>query len=94
MILQWWKFVFACCHFYDLRNGIRKSIGWCYFWCHSDKPKVVRSYLEGTNHTSKEIDQIVSIKGTRKSLYYIDDALLESIAPDIILRKMFVMYVK
>lgn len=55
------------------------------FECPSDKPKVVRSYLEGTNHTSKEIDQIVSqSKAQGKSLYYIDDALLESLAPDII----------
>lgn len=55
------------------------------FECHSDKPKVVRSYLEGTNHTSKEIDQIVSqSKAQGKSLYYIDDVLLAEIAPDII----------
>jgi iron complex transport system substrate-binding protein len=55
------------------------------FECPSDKPKVVRSYLEGTNHTSKEIDQIVSqSKAQGKSLYYIDDTLLESMSPDII----------
>lgn len=55
------------------------------FECHSDKPKVVRSYLEGTNHTSREIDQIVSqSKAEGKALYYIDDVLLAEIAPDII----------
>jgi iron complex transport system substrate-binding protein len=65
--------------------GLENQLVGVTFECHSDKPKVVRSYLEGTNHTSKEIDQIVSqSKAQGKSLYYIDDALLESIAPDII----------
>lgn len=55
------------------------------FECPSDKPKVVRSCLEGTNHSSKEIDQIVSkSKADGENLYYIDDALLADIAPDII----------
>jgi iron complex transport system substrate-binding protein len=55
------------------------------FECISDKPKVVRSYLEGNNYTSDEIDKIVSqSKAQGKSLYYIDQELLESISPDII----------
>lgn len=55
------------------------------FECISDKPKVVRSYIEGNNYTSEEIDRIVSqSKAQGKSLYYIDDELLEAISPDII----------
>ena len=55
------------------------------FECVSDKPKVVRSYIEGNNYTSEEIDRIVSqSKAQGKSLYYIDDELLEAISPDII----------
>ena len=55
------------------------------FECHSDKPKVVRSYLEGNNHTSLEIDKIVTeSKQEGKSLYYIDEELLQQISPDII----------
>ena len=55
------------------------------FECHSDKPKVVRSFLEGNNYTSLEIDKIVSeSKQEGKSLYYIDEELLQQISPDII----------
>jgi iron complex transport system substrate-binding protein len=55
------------------------------FECVSDKPKVVRSYIEGNNYTSNEIDRIVSqAKAQGKSLYYIDEELLEAISPDII----------
>ena len=55
------------------------------FECVSDKPKVVRSYIEGNNYTSEEIDRIVSqSKAQGKSLYYIDDELIEAISPDII----------
>ena len=55
------------------------------FECVSDKPKVVRSYIEGNNFTSEEIDKIVSqSKAQGKSLYYIDEELLEAISPDII----------
>jgi iron complex transport system substrate-binding protein len=65
--------------------GLENQLVGVTFECHSDKPKVVRSYLEGTNHTSQEIDQIVSqSKAQGKSLYYIDDSLLASLAPDII----------
>ena len=65
--------------------GLESELVGVTFECHSDKPKVVRSYLEGTNHSSQEIDQIVSqSKAQGKSLYYIDDSLLEAVAPDII----------
>jgi iron complex transport system substrate-binding protein len=55
------------------------------FECPSPKPKVVRSHLEGNRYTSDEIDRIVrqSIQAN-KSLYYIDEPLLQSIAPDVI----------
>jgi iron complex transport system substrate-binding protein len=55
------------------------------FECPSDKPKVVRSYLEGNNYSSVEIDTLVSqSKQEGKSLYYIDEEMLQQIAPDII----------
>ena len=65
--------------------GLENDLVGVTFECLSDKPKVVRSYLEGTHHSSREIDQIVSqSKAQGKSLYYIDDALLASLKPDII----------
>jgi iron complex transport system substrate-binding protein len=55
------------------------------FECDSDKPKVVRSYLEGNDYTSEEIDRIVSqSKAEGKTLYFIDEELLKEIAPDVI----------
>lgn len=51
----------------------------------ADQPKVVRCILEGKNYSSIEIDRIFSAsKAQGKSLYWVDDALLESIAPDIV----------
>lgn len=48
-------------------------------------PKVVRCVLEGKNYTSLEIDRIFSAsKAQGKSLYWVDEELLESIQPDII----------
>lgn len=65
--------------------GLEEFLYGVTFECHSDKPKVVRSYLEGNNYTSLEIDKIVSeSKQQGKSLYYIDEELLQQIAPDII----------
>lgn len=65
--------------------GLENELVGVTFECPSNKPKVVRTYLEGTHHSSKEIDQIVSqSKAQGKSLYYIDDALLASLQPDII----------
>src|SRR5689334_14149129 len=49
------------------------------------KEKVVRCVLEGKQYSSAEIDKIFSAsKAQGKSLYYVDDALLHSISPDII----------
>jgi len=48
-------------------------------------PKVVRCILEGKHYSSIEIDRIFSAsKAQGKSLYWVDDELLESIAPDIV----------
>jgi len=65
--------------------GLEEHLCGVTFECHSDKSKVVHSYLEGNNYTSLEIDKIVSeSKQEGKSLYYIDEELLQQIAPDII----------
>ncbi|WP_293309029.1 ABC transporter substrate-binding protein [Pedobacter sp. UBA5917] len=51
----------------------------------ADQPKVVRCILEGKNYSSIEIDRIFSAsKAQGKSLYWVDDELLESIAPDVV----------
>ncbi|GGH57392.1 iron complex transport system substrate-binding protein [Filimonas zeae] len=51
----------------------------------TEKEKVVRCVLEGKQYSSQEIDRIFSAsKAQGKSLYYVDDALLQSIAPDVI----------
>lgn len=51
----------------------------------AEKNKVVRCVLEGKNYSSIEIDKIFSAsKAQGKSLYYVDEPLLTSIAPDII----------
>jgi len=49
------------------------------------KPVLVRCVLEGKQYTSEEIDRIFSAsKAQGKSLYYVEEALLQSIAPDVI----------
>jgi iron complex transport system substrate-binding protein len=51
----------------------------------ADKPRVVRCLLEGHNYSSEEIDRIFSAsKAQGKSLYYVEETLLEEIAPDVI----------
>ena len=51
----------------------------------AEKSKVVRCIMEGKNLSSTEIDQIFSAsKAEGRSLYYVDEPILESIAPDII----------
>lgn len=56
------------------------------FECPSDKPPVVRSHIENNNLTSLEIDQLVSEKYKQgETLYYLDEDLLEQLAPDIII---------
>jgi iron complex transport system substrate-binding protein len=49
------------------------------------KSVVVRCMLEGKSFTSAEIDKLFSAsKAQGKSLYYVDEGLLEAVAPDII----------
>src|ERR1700754_5041650 len=50
-----------------------------------EKEKVVRCVLEGKSYSSLEIDKIFSAsKAQGKSLYYVDEALLQNISPDVI----------
>lgn len=50
-----------------------------------EKQPVVRCVLEGKDLSSKEIDSLFSAsKHQGKNLYYVDEPLLEEIAPDII----------
>jgi len=50
-----------------------------------EKPKLVRCVLENKQFSSAEIDKIFSAsKAQGKSLYYVDEGLLEDIQPDII----------
>jgi len=65
--------------------GLEKHLCGVTFECRSDRPKVVRSHIEGNNYSSSEIDKIVSqSKAQGRSLYYIDEDLLQKISPDII----------
>lgn len=51
----------------------------------AEKQKVVRCVMEGKNYSSAEIDKIFSAsKAQGKSLYYVEEELLEQILPDII----------
>ncbi|MBO9200246.1 MULTISPECIES: ABC transporter substrate-binding protein [Niastella] len=50
-----------------------------------EKQKVVRCVLEGNNYSSTEIDKIFSAsKAQGKSLYYVDEEVLQAISPDVI----------
>lgn len=51
----------------------------------AEKEKVVRYILEGATYSSTEIDRIFSAsKAQGKSLYYVDEDLLQRIQPDVI----------
>jgi len=51
----------------------------------SGKPVLVRCMLEGKQYSSEEIDRIFSAsKAQGKSLYYVEEELLKTIAPDVI----------
>ncbi|MGX5820050.1 ABC transporter substrate-binding protein [Chitinophaga lutea] len=51
----------------------------------AEKQKAVRCVLEGKQYSSEEIDRIFSAsKAQGKSLYYVDDAVLADVAPDVI----------
>jgi len=65
--------------------GLEEFLCGVTFECHSDKPKIVRSHIEGNNYSSAEIEKIVSeSKQMGKSLYYVDEDLLQEISPDVI----------
>jgi iron complex transport system substrate-binding protein len=66
----------------DLLHGVTFE---CPVPAGEEKAKVVRCMLEGKHYSSQEIDKIFSAsKAQGKSLYYIDDYLLQQIQPDII----------
>ena len=71
---------------YDM--GLQHLLHGVTFECPSeaaDKPVLVRYVLEGRQYTSEEIDKIFSAsKAQGKSLYYVDEEMLQSIEPDII----------
>lgn len=72
---------------YDMRlDGMLEGITFeCPKQALKEKSPVVRCVLEGKNYSSKEIDKIFSAsKASGKSLYYVDEDLLQDIAPDII----------
>lgn len=55
------------------------------FECPIDRPRVVRSRLEGATRTSEEINAVVAgYKARGESLYYIDMDLLATLQPDVI----------
>ncbi len=65
--------------------GLEQYLYGVTFECHSDKPKVVRSHLEGNCYSSMEIEKIVSDAAKAgRPLYYIDEELLQKIEPDVI----------
>jgi iron complex transport system substrate-binding protein len=68
--------------------GLQHLLQGVTFECPSEaagQPKLVRCLLEGKQYSSTEIDKIFSAsKAQGKSLYYVDEALLQSIAPDLI----------
>ncbi len=68
--------------------GLEKHLYGVTFECPkeaADLPKVVRCVLEGKNYSSIEIDRIFSAsKAQGKSLYWVDEELLEEISPDVI----------
>jgi iron complex transport system substrate-binding protein len=72
---------------YDM--GLQQHLHGITFECPADalieKPKVVRCFLEGNTYSSEEIDKIFGAsKAQGKSLYYVDEDLLQSIQPDVI----------
>ncbi|QNA43970.1 ABC transporter substrate-binding protein [Lacibacter sediminis] len=72
---------------YDM--GLQHLLHGVTFECPStallEKQKVVRCVMEGKNYSSEEIDKIFSAsKAQGKSLYYVDEDVLQSIQPDVI----------
>jgi iron complex transport system substrate-binding protein len=71
---------------YDM--GLQDLLYGVTFECPSEaagKTILVRCVLEGKNYSSEEIDRIFSAsKAQGKSLYYVEEELLQAIAPDVI----------
>jgi iron complex transport system substrate-binding protein len=72
---------------YDM--GLQKYLHGVTFECPpealAEKPKLVRCIMEGKNYTSAEIDTVFrTAKAQGKSLYYVEEQLLQQIAPDLI----------
>ncbi len=72
---------------YDM--GLQEHLHGVTFECPAiallEKKVVVRCVLEGKDYTSQEIDTLFSeSKRSGKSLYYVEEEVLEEIAPDII----------
>ncbi|PWS29035.1 ABC transporter substrate-binding protein [Pedobacter yonginense] len=71
---------------YDM--GLQEHLYGVTFECPKEAtnlPKIVRCVLEGKHYSSIEIDRIFSAsKAQGKSLYWVDDELLEGISPDVI----------
>jgi iron complex transport system substrate-binding protein len=68
---------------YDL--GLDDLLCGTTFECPGDKPRVVRSVLEGHTHSSAAIDQITAAAARDgRSLYSVDLDLLQCIAPDVV----------
>lgn len=65
--------------------GLEAALAGVTFECPVDKPRIVRSRLEGFTHSSGEINEIVAASmASGESLYYIDMELLQDIAPDVV----------
>lgn len=72
---------------YDL--GLQDQLSGVTFECPAEAraeiPAVVRYLLEGKDYSSAEIDRIFSTsKAQGKSLYYVDDDVLQAAAPDVV----------
>jgi iron complex transport system substrate-binding protein len=68
-----------------LQDGLHGVTFECPSTALQEKLKVVRCVLEGKNYSSAEIDKIFSSsKAQGKSLYFVDQELLEEISPDVI----------
>ncbi|HET6329400.1 MAG TPA: ABC transporter substrate-binding protein [Holophagaceae bacterium] len=78
------SFLPACTHMiHDL--GLDDRLAGVTFECPSDKPKIIRSVLEGHAFDSAEIDRVVTEAAHEgRSLYTVDRELLERIAPDLV----------
>jgi iron complex transport system substrate-binding protein len=65
--------------------GLQDCLYGVTFECPGDRPRVVRSHLEGHAYSSAEIDQITAQAAREgRSLYYVDLDLLRQIAPDVV----------